>query len=164
MRGLIHKKSETRTRHKLPIIPENRNLSKRLLFLCCLSEKSHRCETQHLQNKLLSFALHPRTPGLNKQTLEWEWTAQYTGSDSHPWCVPADGCGILPGINLTLGSWKMKQQLSFLGSSSHCSWDCFSWRLCWVQTRRRILHNANVTEAGGKMAPGQVACEGRSHF
>lgn len=61
-----------------------------------------------LAKQVLLFALHSRTPGLNKQTLECEWTARYMGSDSHPWCVPADDCGILPGINLTPGSWKMK--------------------------------------------------------
>lgn len=114
--------------------------------------------------QVLSFVLHSRTPGLNKQTLECEWTARYMGSDSHPWCVPADGTGILPGIYLTPASWKTKQQLPFPESSFHCSWESFSWRLCWVQTQSRILHEANVTKAGGKMAPGQVAGEGRSHF
>lgn len=114
--------------------------------------------------QVLSFVLHSRTPGLNKQTLECEWTARYMGSDSHPWCVPADGAGILPGIYLTPASWKTKQQLPFPESSFHCSWESFSWRLCWVQTQSRILHEANVTKAGGKMAPGQVAGEGRSHF
>lgn len=119
-------KRDRKTRRKLPSITENRNLSKGRYFPAA-SVELHGCERQVKQ--VLLFALHSKTSSLNKQSLECEWTGQYTGPDSHPQHIPADACGILPGINLTLASWKIKQHLSFLGSSFHCGWEHFSWRL-----------------------------------
>lgn len=95
MRGLIHKKSEAKMRHKLSSIPE---ISVKDHHFFAASVKKPQMWNTALAKQVLSFVLHSRTPGLNQQALECEWTAQHTGSDSHPWCVPLTAVEFCQGL------------------------------------------------------------------